>query len=133
MSNVVLREQYGDRDFVNRITRYVISSFLDWGVVGEMNRTGVYVPGRKFQPRTTEQLAWMAEAVLISRNETQMSMSKLCQHPILFPVSLELLTGLVVQENPRLKISRHSMNDEFVVIETLGNANRIHGRIYKLV
>ena len=122
-----LREQYGDRDFVNRITRYVISSFLDWGVVAEKNRSGFYIPGKKVQPKASEHLAWLAEAVLISRNETQMSISKLCQHPILFPVSLELLTGLVVQENPRLKISRHSMNEEFVVIATLGNANRIHG------
>jgi hypothetical protein len=126
-----LREQYGDRDFVNRITRYVISSFLDWGVVTEKKRTGVYVPGRKFQPRATEQLAWMAEAVLISRNETQMSISKLCQHPILFPVSLELLTGVVIRENPRLEVSRHSLNEEFIGIDTAGILHKNNKRIYK--
>ena len=49
-----LREQYGDRDFVNRITRYVISSFLDWGVIAETKDGGVYIPGaEKFAPRIT--------------------------------------------------------------------------------
>jgi len=63
-----LREQYGDRDFVNRITRYNISSFLDWGVVTEIKRTGVYIRAKTIQPKNTEQLAWLAEAVLISRS-----------------------------------------------------------------
>jgi hypothetical protein len=111
-----LREQYGDREFVDRITRYVISSFLDWGVVAEKNRSGFYTPGKKVQPKASEHLAWLAEAALISRNETQMSISKLCQHPILFPVTLEAFTGLVVQENPRLKFSRHSLNEEYIGI-----------------
>ncbi len=82
-----LREQYGDRDFVNRITRYVISSFLDWGVIAETKDGGVYIPGTKIRSKNNEQLAWIAEAVLISRNENQMTLSKLQHHPRSVPLS----------------------------------------------
>ena len=76
-----LREQHGDRDFVNRITRYDVSSFLDWGIVDEAKKAGVYLPGKQIQPRNAEQLSWLAEAVLISRDENQMALSKLSHHP----------------------------------------------------
>ena len=77
-----LREQHGDRDFVIRITRYDVSSFLDWSVIAETKKPGVYLPGKQVQPRSAEQLAWLAEAVLISRGESQMPYSQLCHHPI---------------------------------------------------
>jgi len=57
-----LREQYGDRDFVSRITRYDVSSFLDWGVISETKKAGVYVRGKQVQPKNAEQLAWLGEA-----------------------------------------------------------------------
>ena len=59
-----LREQYGDRDFVSRIMHYDVSSFLDWGVIAETKKAGVYLRGKQVQPTNAEQLAWLAEAVL---------------------------------------------------------------------
>lgn len=115
-----LREQYGDRDFVNRITRYNISSFLDWGVVAEIKRTGVYVPAKKIQPKNTEHLAWLAEAVLISRGENQMKLSQIYYHPILFPLALDAPHGFVLRNSSRLKIVRQGLNEEVVSIEGAG-------------
>jgi hypothetical protein len=111
-----LREQYGDRDFVNRITRYVISSFLDWGIVAEKKRTGIYVSGKKVQPKASEHLAWIAEAVLISRRENQMTLSQIHHHPILFPLAAQAFNGFTLRSNPRLKIARQGMNEEVVFI-----------------
>lgn len=113
-----LREKYGDRDFVSRITRYVISSFLDWGVVAETKNRGVYIPGTKVRPKNNEQLAWIAEAVLISRREDQMTLSQIHHHPILFPLAPEAFNGLTLRSNPRLKITRQGINEEVVRIET---------------
>jgi hypothetical protein len=112
-----LREQYGDRDFVNRITRYNISSFLDWGVVAELKRTGVYVSGTKIQSKNTEQLAWLAEAVLISRGKNQMKLSQIFYHPILFPLTLDTSHRLVLPSNSSLKLARQGLNEEIVFIE----------------
>ena len=111
-----LREQHGDRDFVSRITRYDVSSFLDWGIIAEANKSGVYLPGKRVQPRNAEQLAWLAEAVLISRGENQMSFSQLCHHPILFPVTVETINSSLLRANPRLRVERLSLNEEFVAV-----------------
>ena len=42
-----LREQHGDRVFVSRITRYDVSSFLDWGAIADTKKAGVYLPGKQ--------------------------------------------------------------------------------------
>ena len=111
-----LREQHGDRDFVSRITRYDVSSFLDWGVIAETKKAGIYLQGKKLQPRNAEQLAWLAEAVLISRGANQMPFPHLCHHPILFPVRLDTFNASVLRGNPRLQVERQSLNEEFVIL-----------------
>lgn len=111
-----LREQHGDRDFVSRITRYDVSSFLDWGVIAETKKAGVYSPGKQVQPRKAEHLAWLAEAVFISRGETQMHSSQLFHHPILFPIRLDAFNASVLRANPRLTVARQSLNEEVVLL-----------------
>jgi len=119
-----LREQYGDRDFVSRITRYDVSSFLDWGVIAETKKAGVYLPGKQVQLRKADQLAWLAEAVLISRGERQMPIPQLCHHPILFPVKLDILNASLLRANPRLRVERQSLNQEVVCHESEGFRDR---------
>ena len=111
-----LREQYGDRDFVNRIARYTVSSFLDWGIIVETKPKGIYLSGKQAKPKKTEQMGWLAEALLISRGKTQMGLSELCNHPALFPFALDKLNAAVLQHNPRLRVERQSLNQEFVFL-----------------
>ena len=111
-----LREQYGDRDFVSRTTRYTISSLLDWGIIEETKPAGTYRPGKPAEPRRPEYLAWLAEALLISRSKTQMAVTELTNHPALFPVNLERLSTSVLQSNPRLSTERQSLNQEVVLL-----------------
>jgi hypothetical protein len=112
-----LREQYGDRDFVNRITRYNISSFLDWGVIAETKKAGVYQMTKPIRPANNDLLAWLAEAVLISRDKSQIRFAELTNHPALFPITLNSLNGAILQTNPRLRVERQSLNQEFVFLE----------------
>jgi hypothetical protein len=109
-----LREQYGDRDFVSRVTRYTMSSLLDWGIIVETKRAGVYLPGKQAEPNKPEHLAWLAEAVLISRGKPQMALTELGNHPALFPISLSKFSATALQSNPRLRIERQSLNQEIV-------------------
>ena len=113
-----LREHYGDRDFVSRIPRYDVSSFLDWGVFAEAKQGGVYLPCKQVKASNAGQLAWLAEAVLISREESQMALSKLCHHPILFPFALDAVNASVLRSNLRLKVARQGLNDDFVLLES---------------
>lgn len=111
-----IREQHGDRDFVSRITRYDVSSFLDWGVLAETKQNGVYQSVKPVRPHGGEQLAWLAEAVMISRDRTQIPFSELCNHHALFPFALETLNAATLQSNLRLRVERQSLNQEFVFL-----------------
>ncbi len=111
-----LREQYGDREFVNRIARYTVSSFLDWGVIVEAKPKGIYLAGKQTAPKSPDHLAWLAEAVMISRAKTQIGLSELCHHPALFPFVLDKLNAAVLHHNRRLRIERQGLNQEFVFL-----------------
>jgi len=113
-----LREQHGDRDFVDRITRYNISSFLDWGVIEEGKKGGVYHSSNQRRSKNPAHLAWLAEAVLISRGEAQMAFSHICHNPILFPISVEAINASILRTNPRLRVTRQGLNEDFVSLET---------------
>lgn len=119
VSDVVrrIREQHGDRAFVKRITQYDISSFLDWGVVIETKQRGVYQLTKLIRPQSGDQLAWLVEAVLISRDKTQIAFSELCSHPALFPIALDTFNISHLQDRPRLRVERQSLNQEFVFLE----------------
>ena len=41
-----IREQYGERETVARRARYVLRSYLDWGVLQETGAPGVYRAAR---------------------------------------------------------------------------------------
>lgn len=111
-----VKEQRGDRGFVSRIARVNVSSFLDWGVVVATKTAGIYRPGSQVQPEKQEQLAWLSEAVMISRGASQMAFSQLCHHPILFPVKLGAFNASVLRASPRLRIERQNLNDDFVFL-----------------
>jgi hypothetical protein len=113
-----LREQYGDRDFVNRITRYNISSFLDWGIIKEIEKRGTYVLGKKAKPNLSEYLAWLSEAALISLGKTQIAFLELCNHPILFPVELGAININLMHCNQRLRVERQNLADEHIFLKT---------------
>jgi len=114
-----LREQYGDRDFVNRIARYNVSSFLDWGIIVETKPKGIYLAGKQTTPKSNKHLAWLAEAVMISRARTQIGLAELCNHPALFPFALDEVNAMVLQHNPRLRVERQSLSQEVVFLKIL--------------
>ncbi len=114
-----VREQHGDRAFVKRIVHYNISSFLDWGIVTETKGSGVYQGAKQINLPSGEYLAWLVEAVLISRDKPQISYSEIGNHPALFPIALDTLSITHLQANPRLRLERQSLNQEIVFLEEL--------------
>jgi hypothetical protein len=112
-----IREQRGDRDFVGRIVRYNISSFLDWQLIKEAASKGSYTLPRQIAPPSADHVRWLLEAVVTSRGVSQLPFAQLRTHPILFPFKLESITSSVLQGTSRLKIQRESLSDEVVILE----------------
>lgn len=109
-----MREQYGDREYVNRITRFTISSFRDWGVVGKEGSLGDYSPAQVMRPNSVEMMIWLIEALMVSRSRNQLMLSEVFSHPALFPVSMELFNPQMIQEGSRLKMGRQGLNQDFI-------------------
>ena len=112
-----IREQRGDREFIGRIVRYNISSFLDWQLIKEATRKGGYTLPKQITPPSPDHVRWLLEAVLTSRGVSQLAFGQLRTHPILFPFKLESVTSSVLQGASRVKIQRQGLNDEVVILE----------------
>ena len=104
------------RHSLNDQVRRPMMSLVIWGIIIEIKPKGIYLAGKQATPKKSDHLAWLAEAVLISRGKTQMGLSELCNHPALFPFALDKLNAAILQNNRRLRIERQGLNQEFVFL-----------------
>ena len=56
-----VREQYGERETVSRRARYVMRSYLDWGVLHETGTKGIYTAGSKLSVDDSRLIAWLID------------------------------------------------------------------------
>jgi hypothetical protein len=115
-------EKFGEREIVERLVRFDVSSFLDWGVLAATKEKGRYGAARPIPVSNPNHSAWLIETLLHSRSQAALSLSQVRQHPLLFPFTLEgMSTGLAISKsNPRLHAMRHSHNEELI---TLANSS----------
>ncbi len=115
--NLRVREEYGDRAFVQRSVRYNLSTFLDLGAVKLAKEPGSYLPGALHSPRTDRELAWLVEALLHSRREPSLPLQAISSHPSLFPFDLGSFTARQLRANPRLHVLRHGLDESLVGVD----------------
>lgn len=60
-------EQYGERETVSRRARYVLRSYLVWGVLQESGPKGIYTSGTTLCIGDPQLVAWLTEAALHAR------------------------------------------------------------------
>ncbi|MDN5346844.1 MAG: hypothetical protein PWP65_408 [Clostridia bacterium] len=111
-----LREQLGERETVARAARRVMRCFIDWGVLQETSRKGVYLaaPGRKIE--SDRLAAWLIEAALIAGGSGARPLTQLVSSPVLFPFSLEGVTPYAIEGNGRLYVCRQGLNEDVVMV-----------------
>jgi len=112
-----LTERLGERGFVNRVARYNLSSFLDWGVVNCDAKKKRYSPGKSEKIKDGVLLAWLLEAVLLASGQSGMPFSQALSSPMLFPFEFDPVPATVLANlNPRLHLVRQSLNEEFLSV-----------------
>lgn len=111
-------EKFGEREFVERIVRYNISSFLDWGALATAKKKGDYVATKPIPVTNPDDAAWLIEALLHTRTEGGLSLSQLRQHPLLFPFAIAAVSSgsAISRANPRLQTIRHGHTEELVML-----------------
>lgn len=112
-----VREQYGERETVSRRTRYLLRSYLDWGVLQETEVKGIYSAGTTRAVDDSRLIAWLIEATLYSRPDGSAPLKDLIDSPGLFPFRIKPVhaEGLVVASS-RLDVLRHGLDDDLVML-----------------
>lgn len=113
-----LKEQYGDRQTVSRYARFVIRSFVAWGVLKDSETKGCYekaVPVSVAEPH----LAFlMFEAALLATPEAKSALGLLLNNPAFFPFRLPSMTGdFVSQRNDRIDVVRYGLDNELLKLK----------------
>lgn len=113
-----LCEQYGERETVARRTRYVLRSFVDWGVMQESSIKGTYMKGSELAVSQPESIAWLIEAVLRARLQKSAPFQDLISSPSLFPFVIQnISTAQLLPLAPNLDFVRHGLDEYLVVMK----------------
>ena len=112
-----VREQYGERETVSRRTRYVLRSYLDWGVLQETGTKGVYSVSPSLAVDDTQLISWLVEAFLHSRSNGSSPLKDLLDSPSLFPFRLRPMHAeSLMTLSSRLDLLRHGLDDNLVML-----------------
>lgn len=112
-----LRELYGDRQTVSRYTRYVIRSFVAWGVLKDSESKGCYEKNAPFSVSDSQLAILMFESVLHATPEGKGTLGSLVNDPAFFPFQLPVLSGdLISQRSDRIDVDRYGLDDELLKI-----------------
>ena len=115
-----IRELYGERDTVSRAARRVLRSYLDWGVLQETGRKGIYTTGKSIAVEDSRLIAWLVEASLQTRTSGSAPLKDLLDSPTLFPFQLKPMPAKILQAlSSRLDIFRHGLDDDLVLLKKL--------------
>lgn len=114
-----MREQYGERETVSRRTRYVLRAFVDWGILRETERAGVYEPLPAMVVSEKHVTAWLIEAVVLSRTNGPMTLKNLIESTSLFPFKvIQISADELLSASSRLDVIRHNLDEELVVLKS---------------
>lgn len=109
-----LKEQYGDRETISRFARYVIRSFVAWGILEDASIKGNYVQVRKI-PTNQIQVAILAESILLSTTESYHALRNVMEASSLFAFDVSPITGDCLQRNcPRIAVNQFSPGEEMI-------------------
>lgn len=103
----------------SRYARFVVRSFVDWGILKETSVAGSY---EKSEPKSVidrDVFSLLVYATLLALPEGKASLSLLLNNPGLFPFYLPTMQ---VESLPapggRFKVVRYGLDDELVVLNT---------------
>lgn len=110
-----LKEQYGDRQTVFRYARYVLRSFVAWGVLKDSKAKGCYEKDTPVSIAHTNLAILMIESALLATPEAKGALGLLLNNSAFFPFRLPVMNGsFVSQYSDRIDILQHGLDDELL-------------------
>lgn len=113
-----IREQYGERETVSRRARYIIRSFLDWGVLLETERKGIYKAQKALLVDDIRLIAWLVEAALHARGSGAIPLKELIDSSALFPFQIvSARAESLVAISSTLDFLRHGLDEDLIMLK----------------
>jgi hypothetical protein len=112
-----VREQYGERETVSRAARRVLRSYLDWGVLEETGKKGIYTAGQVLVLDNVQLVSWLVEALLHSHPKGSGSLKSLLESPCLFPFIVKPMPiQHSLRNSTRVELVRHGLDEDFIML-----------------
>ena len=109
-----LKEQYGDRQTISRYARYVIRSFVVWGILKDTSVKGIYAKNKNILVGQNQTLL-LVESLLLTSPESSLSLQGALNSPTLFPFQISPITAGYLQKNcPRINVNQFSPGEEMI-------------------
>lgn len=119
-----VKEQYGERETVSRRVRYVLRSYIDWGVLSETDAKGVYRTSQAQVIENPRVVAWLVETYLHTRESACSPIRDVLQSPAFFPFRLlPVPPGALQSASANLGIVRSGPDDILVMLLRRGRVN----------
>ena len=114
-----LKEQYGDRETIARNTRYVLRSFVAWGVLKDSDVKGSYQKGDVQTITDINLVLNIFEAALHATPAGKTPLKLLMNHPALFPFNISSFSvGEIIAKLPEsLSIQQFSSADDILMLK----------------
>lgn len=112
-----IKEQFGDRETVTRAARRILRCFVDWGVLTDNEKKGIYKQKAVKHISDKKLAAWLIESVLVSGNYKQMLISSIIHNPSLFPFDVGMITYKDLELNQRLELFRQGVDEDVVMVK----------------
>ena len=113
-----LKEQYGDRQTVSRYARFVIRSFIAWGVLKDSETKGCYEKAAPVSITKPNPAILMFESALLAIPEAKVTLGLLLNNPAFFPFQIPVMTGdFISQHSDRIDVVRYGLDDELLKLK----------------
>ncbi|MBS3975054.1 MAG: hypothetical protein KGZ89_09355 [Actinobacteria bacterium] len=113
-----MKEQYGDRQTIFRYGRYVLRSFVAWGVLQDSEAKGCYEKAAPVSIVEPNLAIMMLESALLATPEAKGALGLLLNNPAFFPFQLPTMTGdFVSQRSERIDVIRYGLDDELLKLK----------------
>lgn len=110
-----MREALGDRQTVRNATQRVLRSCVDWGVLADTQRRGVYAPGARVEIADPRLAAWLAEA-LLARGGQRIGAGEFIGHPSLYPFRIAPMQAReLAAHSAGLGLLRHGFGEDLLI------------------
>ena len=110
-----LREQFGERETVARAARRILRTFIDWGVLLETGKKGLYCGAAKRAVDDVSLSVWAIAAVLAAKGGSSQRATTLLHGPHLFPFDIALPPVRSMEADGNLDVIRHGLDHEILI------------------